>query len=55
VGGVAGDRGKEICYHLGLVCERQGDTPGALARYLEIYEIDINYKDVASKIEELNS
>jgi tetratricopeptide (TPR) repeat protein len=54
-GGVGSDRGKEICYHLGLVCERQGDTSGALARYLEIYEVDINYKDVASKVEELKS
>ncbi len=53
-GGVAGDRGKEICYHLGLVAERQGDASGALERYLQIYEVDINFKDVASKIEALN-
>ncbi|MCB9898705.1 MAG: tetratricopeptide repeat protein [Planctomycetes bacterium] len=54
-GGVTGDRGKEICYHLGLVCERLGDNPGALARYMEIYEVDIHYKDVGQKIEALNA
>jgi tetratricopeptide (TPR) repeat protein len=52
-GGLASDRGKEICYHLGLVAERLGDPPGALARYLQVYEVDINYRDVARKIEEL--
>lgn len=54
-GGVGGDRGKEICYHLGLVCERLDDVPGALARYMEIYEVDIHYKDVAKKIEALQA
>lgn len=54
-GGVTADRGKEICYHLGLVCERMGDTSGALSRYLEIYEVDINFKDVGQKIETLKS
>lgn len=54
-GGVGGDQGKEICYHLGLVCERLGETQDALARYMEIYEIDIHFKDVASKIEALSA
>jgi tetratricopeptide (TPR) repeat protein len=53
-GGVAGEKGKEICYHLGLVAERMNDRPGALARYLAVYEVDINYRDVAKKIEELS-
>ncbi len=52
-GGVRTDRGKEICYHLGLVCERMGDTSGALSRFLAVYEVDINYKDVATKVEAL--
>jgi tetratricopeptide (TPR) repeat protein len=52
-GGVAGEKGKEICYHLGLVAERMNDRSGALARYLAVYEVDINYRDVAKKIEEL--
>jgi tetratricopeptide (TPR) repeat protein len=54
-GGVGNDRGKEICYHLALVCERQNDRSGALTRYLQIYEIDIGYRDVAARIEALNS
>jgi tetratricopeptide (TPR) repeat protein len=54
-GGVQTDRGKEICYHLGLVSERMKDREGALARYLAVYELDINYRDVARKIEELNA
>ncbi|MFT7464972.1 MAG: tetratricopeptide (TPR) repeat protein [Pseudohongiellaceae bacterium] len=54
-GGVGGDRGKEICYHLGLVCERLKQTQDALARYMEIYEIDIHFKDVALKIEALSA
>ena len=55
VGGVGGgDRGKEICYSLGLVCERLGESQDALARFMEIYEVDLNYKDVGHKIEELS-
>ncbi|HKE17093.1 MAG TPA: tetratricopeptide repeat protein [Kofleriaceae bacterium] len=52
-GGLPGERAKEICYHLGLVSERMNDRAGALARYLQIYEVDINYRDVARKIEDL--
>lgn len=55
VGGVAGDQGKDICYHLGLVCERLERNQDALARYMEIYEVDIHYKDVAAKIEALQA
>lgn len=54
-GGVESARGKEICYHLGLVAERMNDREGALARYLAVYELDISYRDVAKKIEELNT
>lgn len=53
-GGVAGDRGKEICYSLGLVQERLEKPQEALARYMEIYEVDIHFKDVATKIEALS-
>lgn len=52
-GGVASEKGKEICYDLGRVSERMNDRPGALTRYLQIYEVDINYKDVGAKIEDL--
>ena len=50
-GGPATERGKEICYHLGLVSERMNDRSGAYARFLAVYEVDINYRDVARKIE----
>jgi tetratricopeptide (TPR) repeat protein len=52
-GGVAGEKGKEICYHLGLVAERMNDRSGAMTRFLAVYEVDINYRDVANKIEAL--
>jgi tetratricopeptide (TPR) repeat protein len=52
-GGPTSERGKEICYHLGLVSERMNDRSGAYARFLAVYEIDINYRDVARKIEAL--
>jgi tetratricopeptide (TPR) repeat protein len=54
-GGVGGDQGKEICYRLGLVCERLEETQEALARYMEVYEVDIHFRDVASKIEALSA
>jgi len=55
VGGLqAGDRAKDICYHLALVCEQQGERQLALDRYLELYEVDIHYKDVARKVDELS-
>ena len=44
---------KEIIYDLGDVAERMGDKTGALEWFSKIYEIDINYRDVAVKIESL--
>jgi tetratricopeptide (TPR) repeat protein len=52
-GGVATERGKEVCYHLALVSERMNDRSAAYTRYLQVYEVDINYRDVAKKIDEL--
>jgi tetratricopeptide (TPR) repeat protein len=52
-GGVATERGKEVCYHLALVSERMNDRSAAYTRYLQVYEVDINYRDVAKKIEDL--
>ncbi len=54
-GAGGGDRGKEICYSLGLVCEREGDSSGALNRFMEVYEVDIQHRDVAAKIAELTT
>jgi len=51
--GQSGSQSKEITYDLGDVAERMGDRDGALEWFSKIYEIDINYKDVAAKIETL--
>lgn len=48
------DRAKEILYNLGLIAEEEGDGSEARAYYIRIYEVDIGYRDVASKMEALN-
>ncbi|MBU0753719.1 MAG: tetratricopeptide repeat protein [Planctomycetes bacterium] len=53
-GGLSG-KSKAIVYDLGRVAEAQNDEKTALNWYLKIFEIDINYKDVASKIEALRT
>jgi tetratricopeptide (TPR) repeat protein len=50
---VGGDRAKEILYALGSIFEVEGDLEGARARYARIFEVDIGYRDVAAKMEEL--
>lgn len=52
LGGVTG-KSKAILYDLGRVAEKKEDRETAMNWYLKIFEIDINYKDVASKIEAL--
>ncbi len=50
----AGDeRTKEILYNLGAIAEAEGDTAAARSNYIRIYEIDIGYRDVANKMEQL--
>jgi tetratricopeptide (TPR) repeat protein len=44
------DRTKDIIYGLGLLKEKQGLINEALAEYKMIYEVDINYRDVAEKM-----
>jgi len=51
--GEGGSRSKEVIYDLGDVAERMGDRDAALSWFSKIYEIDINYKDVAAKIDSL--
>jgi tetratricopeptide (TPR) repeat protein len=53
-GGVAG-KTKAIVYDLGRAAEGMGDSQQALDWYLKIFEIDINYRDVAHKIEQLKT
>lgn len=46
------DLKKEIFYQLGSLLERAGDFEQAANRYYkEIYQVDINFRDVAAKIE----
>ena len=51
-GGVS-EKTKAIAYDLGQVAEEGKNTQSAMDWYLKIFEIDINYKDVANKIENL--
>jgi tetratricopeptide (TPR) repeat protein len=43
---------KEILYNLAQTYEEMGQKEQAIEQYKKIYESDINYKDVAKKIEE---
>ena len=53
--GDSGERTKEVIYDLGDVTEKMGDRAAALKWFSKIYEIDIKYRDVASKIESLKN
>jgi tetratricopeptide (TPR) repeat protein len=47
------DRAKEILYQLGSIAESQDKTEEARSWYIRIYEVDIGYRDVATKMETL--
>ena len=49
------DRGREVLYNLGLICEAEGDTTQARSCYSRIFETDIGYRDVAAKMEQLRT
>ncbi|MBI3987602.1 MAG: tetratricopeptide repeat protein [Lentisphaerae bacterium] len=50
------DLKKDILYQLGALTEEMGDFAKAVNKYYkEIYQVDIGYKDVSSKIEQLYS
>ncbi|MHC4944714.1 MAG: tetratricopeptide repeat protein [Planctomycetota bacterium] len=53
-GGVSG-KSKAVVYDLGQAAEGRGDLQLALDWYLKIFEIDINYRDVALKIEQFKT
>jgi tetratricopeptide (TPR) repeat protein len=42
---------KEITYNLGLAHEANGDRAQALEQFKKIYEVDMAYRDVASRVE----
>ena len=46
------DTKKSILYDLGRVYEKMHEDQKALDKYKEIYEVDINYKDISQKIEQ---
>lgn len=46
------ERAKEIMYNLGSIAESQGDGEAARSHYARVYQADIGYRDVASKMEQ---
>ena len=48
------ERAKEILYCLGTIAEQQGSPTEARSCYIQIYEVDISYRDVATKMQTLN-
>ena len=48
------ERGKEILYNLGSIAESEGDPATARSYYIRIYEVDIGYRDVAAKMEQIS-
>jgi hypothetical protein len=42
---------KDLVYHLGCVLEKMGKKAEAIEQFLQIYEMDINYRDVSAKID----
>ena len=47
------ERAREILYNLGAIAEAAGDTAEARSCYARIFEVDIGYRDVAEKMEQL--
>ncbi len=47
------ERAREILYNLGSIAEVEGDARLARSFYARIYEVDIGYRDVAAKMEQL--
>ena len=47
------ERAREILYNLGAIAEAGGDVAEARSYYARIFEVDIGYRDVATKMEQL--
>jgi len=45
------DRAKELAYQLGVIAEREGQRGAARGWYARVFEQDIGYRDVGSKME----
>jgi fibrillarin-like rRNA methylase len=44
---------KDICYQLGILHEELNKPAEAVEYFKQIYQVDIVYKDVAQKVEQL--
>jgi tetratricopeptide (TPR) repeat protein len=47
------ERAREILYNLGAIAEAEGNASDARTCYARIYAVDIGYRDVAAKMEQL--
>lgn len=52
--GLNSERGKQLVYTLGVLRERQGQFAAARDEFLKVYEVDVGYRDVASKVTEMS-
>lgn len=52
--GLNSERGKAVVYNLGVLREKQGDLAAAKEQYLQVYEVDVNFRDVADKVTRLS-
>jgi len=48
------ERGKDLHYKLAAVYEESGDKQKALMEYKKVYSVDISFRDVSKKVEELD-
>ncbi len=48
--GLNSAQGKRVVYNLGLLRENQGELAQAREHFLEIYEVDVSYRDVSDKV-----
>ena len=45
------DERKELLYTLGTVFEKMGKADDAIKQFLDIYEVDVSYRDVATRVD----
>jgi tetratricopeptide (TPR) repeat protein len=49
------DEYQALRYEIGMCYEEMGDTEKALDAYMEVYGLDVGYREVAEKIKELQA
>jgi tetratricopeptide (TPR) repeat protein len=45
------DEKKELIYALGVVLEKMGKKEEAIEQFKQIYEVDVEFKDVSAKVD----